>query len=114
MEGRTHERKAVARKEAKGKRRVTREEPEHVGRVAKQDTLQPGARKEATTICTPSMKMTVKTSKNQLTTKKICKHGVLLEENENGQWQEVISRRDKQRAKKPNQASLLSVESSHN
>ena len=37
----------------------------------------------------------------------------VLEESENEQWQEVICRRDKQRAKKVNQASLLSVESSH-
>ena len=37
-----------------------------------------------------------------------------LEESEHDQWQEVISRRDKQRAKKTNQASLLSVENSHN
>ena len=37
----------------------------------------------------------------------------LLEESENEQWQEVISRRCKQRAKKVNQASLLSVASSH-
>ena len=38
----------------------------------------------------------------------------LLEESENEQWQEVISRRDKQKVKKANQASLLSVENSHN
>ena len=37
----------------------------------------------------------------------------LLEESENEQWQEVICRRDKQRAKNVNPASLLSVESSH-
>ena len=37
----------------------------------------------------------------------------ILEESENEQWQEVISRRNKQRVKKNNQASLLSVESSH-
>ena len=36
----------------------------------------------------------------------------LLEESENEQWQEVISRRNKQRVKRANQASLLSVESS--
>ena len=36
-----------------------------------------------------------------------------LEESESEQWQEVISRRSKQRAKKVNQAALLSVESSH-
>ena len=33
-------------------------------------------RREATKMCTPSVKTTVKTSKNQLTTKKICKHVV--------------------------------------
>ena len=38
----------------------------------------------------------------------------LLEERENEQWQEVISRRNKHRVKKANQAPLLSVESSHN
>ena len=36
----------------------------------------------------------------------------LLEESEHEQWQEVISRRSKQRVKRANQASLLSVESS--
>ena len=36
----------------------------------------------------------------------------LLEESESEQWQEVISRRNKQKAKRANQASLLSVESS--
>ena len=38
----------------------------------------------------------------------------LLVESESEQWQEVISRRNKQRAKRANQASLLSVESSKN
>ena len=37
----------------------------------------------------------------------------LSEESENEQWQEAISRRDKQKVKKSNQASLLSVEHSH-
>ena len=60
----------------KGQRRVARERPEHVGRVARQDTSQHGAGKEERTICTPSMETTVKTSNSQLTTKKICKHGV--------------------------------------
>ena len=36
----------------------------------------------------------------------------LLEESESEQWQEVISKRNKQRVKKANQASMLSVESS--
>ena len=38
----------------------------------------------------------------------------LLEESENEQWQEVISKQNKRKVKKVNQASLLSVESSHN
>ena len=38
----------------------------------------------------------------------------LLEESENEQCQEVISRRDKQRAKQTNQASWLSVENRYN
>ena len=57
MGGITHDIMAVARTEAKGKEKV----------------------KEATTICTSLMKMTVKTFKKQLTMRKICKHGVCLE-----------------------------------
>ena len=45
MEGRIHGRKAVARKEAEGKRKVARVKPEHIGRVARPDTSQLGARK---------------------------------------------------------------------
>ena len=46
VDGRTRGRKAVARKEADGKRNVAREKPENVGRVARQDTLQPGTDNE--------------------------------------------------------------------
>ena len=38
----------------------------------------------------------------------------LLEESEDEQWQELVSRRAKQKMQKANQASQLSVESSHN
>ena len=38
----------------------------------------------------------------------------LLEESENEQWQEVISKQNKRRVKKANQASPLSVENNHN
>ena len=51
-EERTRGRKAVARKEAKGRRKVAKEKRGHVGRAVKQDTLQLGAGKEATIICT--------------------------------------------------------------
>ena len=45
MEERTLGRKAAARKEAKGKRKVAREKPERVGRATRQDTLQVSAGK---------------------------------------------------------------------
>ena len=46
----THGKRAVARKEAKGKRKMAMETPEHVGHVARQDTLQRGVEKEVTKI----------------------------------------------------------------
>ena len=73
---RVHVRRAVTRKEAKGKRKEVREKPEHVGLVASQATLQRGVEKEATTTCTPLMKVTVKSMKKQLTMRKIRKRGV--------------------------------------
>ena len=60
---RTCGRRAVARKEAKGKGEVARVQPEHVGLVARHATLQ-------------RMKITVETLKMQLTMRKICKRGV--------------------------------------
>ena len=76
MEERTHGRKAAAGKEAKGKRKVAREKQERVGRVARQDTLQLGAGKEATETCTPLMKMTSRMLKSRPTVKRICNRGV--------------------------------------
>ena len=63
------------RKEAQGKRKAAREKPERVGRAARQDTSQPGAGKEEARTCTPWTKMTVRTPKNQLKMKRICRHG---------------------------------------
>ena len=111
MEEKTLGRKAAVRKEAKGKRKAAREKPERVGRAARQDTSQPGAGKEETRTCTPWTKMTVRTPKSRLKMQRICNHGVCWKSER--EWQEVISRRDKQRATKANQASLLSVDSSH-
>ena len=54
-------RKAVARMEAKDKRKEARE---HVGIVAKQDTLQCGVERAATTTCTPLMKKHLTMMKN--------------------------------------------------
>ena len=59
--------------------------------------------------------MTVRTPKNTQTgrLKVNLQAWCILEESESEQWQEVISRRSRQRAKRTNQASLLSVESSY-
>ena len=105
-------REAVVRKEAKGKRELARDKPEHVGRVARQDTLQLGARKETANICTPSMKMPVKNIEESADNEEDLQAWCLLEESENEQWQDVITR-NKRRLKKANQASLLSVVISH-
>ena len=72
---RTHDRRAVARKKQRTREKVAREKTEHVGLVVKQYTLQRGVEREATTICTPLMKMTVKTLKKHLTMMKGCKRG---------------------------------------
>ena len=75
MEERTRGRRAAARKDEKNKRRVAKENPEHVERAAKQDTLQLGVEKEETKIHTPLTKMTVRTPKNRPKMRRICKHG---------------------------------------
>ena len=74
MEARTLGGKAAARKEAKGKRKAAREKPERVGRAARQNTLQLGARKGGNKNLWT--KMTVRTSKSQLRLKRICRHDV--------------------------------------
>ena len=52
--------------------------------------------------------------KNRPRMKRTCKRGACLKEAKMNSGRKVISRRNKQRVKKANQASLLSVESSHN
>ena len=96
----------MARKVAKGKRKASREKPEHVRRVAKQYALQRGVEKEATTNCTPLMKMTVK-SEEAIDHEEDLQAWGLLEESETEQRQEVISKRDKHKV-------ILSVENRHN
>ena len=55
---------------------MARENTEHVGLVVKKDTLQRDVEREATQICTPLMKITVKTLKRYVTMMKRCKRGV--------------------------------------
>ena len=74
-EERTRGRRATARKEEKGKRKVAWENPERVGRAARQDTLQLGVEKKETNMYTPLTKTTVRTLKNRPKMRRICKHG---------------------------------------
>ena len=103
-------RRTAARMDDKDKRKVARATAERAGLVAKQDTSQRGAMTEATRTSLPLMKMRVKTLKKHLSMTKRCMRGFLLEDSENEQWQEVISRRDKQKVNKAYQASQMSVE----
>ena len=75
MEERIRGRMAAARKEEKDKKRVAKENSEHVGRAARQDTLQLGVEKEETKNYTPLTKTTVRTMKNRPKMRRICKHG---------------------------------------
>ena len=59
-----------------GKKKVAREKTEHVGLVVKQETLQRGVERTATTTCTPLLKMRVKALKRRLTMMESCKRGV--------------------------------------
>ena len=75
MEERAPGRRAVARKEAKDKRKVARETAGRVGFVENQETLHNGVKMEATKTCAPRTKMTSRTLKIRPRTRKTCKHG---------------------------------------
>ena len=71
--------------------------------------VQRGVERAATRTCTPLLKMRKNTLKKHLTMMKRCERGVSWKKvkmSSNEQWQEVISRRDQQKVKKTNQASL--------
>ena len=114
MEERIRGKRAAAKKEEKGKRNVAKENPERVGRTARQDTLQLGAEREETqnlyAIDQDGSENAEESNENEEGLQAWC----LLEGSENELWQEVISKQNKRRVKKDNQASLLSMENSHN
>ena len=65
-------------------------------------------------ICMPVMNRTVNTLKKEMAAKKTCKYGVCWKKarpNSGRRWSANVN---KKKVKKANQASLLSVESSHN
>ena len=65
--------------------KVAREKTGHVGLVVKQDTLQRGVEREATQMCTPSMKM--KVIEGTLGNDEELQAWCLFEESEHEQWQ---------------------------
>ena len=107
----TRGRRAAASKEEKGKKRVARENPEHVGRATRQVTMQ---------LCTKGNtnlyavdedgENAEKSTENEEDLPAWC----LLEESKSEHWQEVISKQNKRKVKKANKASLLSTENCHN
>ena len=100
-EERTHGRRAVARKGAKGKRKAVWEKTERV--------FAAWCRKGGTNILYASDEDDSENIDDTLDNDEELQAWCLLEECENGQWQEMISRRDTQKVKKANRASLLSV-----
>ena len=104
--------RAVERKEARDKKKGEKERQERAGHVERHDTLQPSAGKEATGTCMLWTKMKMGMSKRWQRRKEDLQAWCLLEESENEQWQEVISKRNKQKTRKTNKMSLLSVENS--
>ena len=105
---------ASARKEEKGKRKVARGQSRTCCTCGKTGHIAACCRKEETQICTPLTKTTVRMLKSRQKNEEDLQAWCLLEESENEQWQEVISKQNKRRVKKDNQASLLSMENSHN
>ena len=106
--------KEVERKEARDKRKVEKEKQEPAGRAVKQDTLQLGAGKGGNKNLYAVDEDENENIEESVEEEDDLQAWCLLEESESEQWQEVINRRSKQRMKKAQQSSLLSVENSQN
>ena len=94
--------------------RVAKENPEHVGRAARQDTLRAAwCRKRGNKFLYAIDEDDGENAEESTENEEDLQAWCLLEESEN-EWQEVISKQNKKKVKKANQASLLSVENSRN
>ena len=117
MEEEAHGRKAAARKEAKDKRRVAKVKTGRAGTCGKTGHIAAwsgkGGKKNLYAVDEDDSEDTKEYSNRSTESEEDLQAWCILEESESEQWQEVISRRSRQRAKKTNQASLLSVESRH-
>ena len=104
-EGRTHGRRAVTRKEANCKREATLEKTEQSWTCGKTGPspawCREGGKKNLRAIDEDETENVEETPNNDEELQAWC----LLEERENEQWQEVISRRDEHKVLKANQAS---------
>ena len=92
--------KAAARKEAKDKRRVAKVKTGRAGRVARQDTLQLGGKGGKTNLYAvdeDDSEDTKEHSNRSTESEKDLQAWCILEKSESEQWQEVISRRSRQR-----------------
>ena len=78
----------AARKEEKGKKRVAKEIPEHVGRAVRQDTLQLGAEEEETQVLCAVDEDDGENADESTENEDDLQAWCLLEESENEQWQE--------------------------
>ena len=113
VEVRVHGRRAVARKEAKGKRKVARETAECVRLVANRTNCSVVPKGGNEHLCAIDEDES-ETIEERVDNDEELQAWRVLEESENEQLQEVISRRDKQILKKAGHSSPLSVENSHN
>ena len=111
MEERTRGRRATERKAARGKTKGGKGETRACWTCGTQDTLQLGVEKVATEFCMPLKRRTVSIAEETIDIEEDLHAWCRLETCENEQWQAATSRRGKQRMKKANQTSLLSVES---
>ena len=114
IEERIRGRRAAARKEEKGKKMVAKEIPRTCWTCGKTGHIaawcRKGGNKKLYAVDEDDGENAEESTENEEDLQAWC----LLEESENEQWQEVISKQNKRRVKKDNQASLLSIENSHN
>ena len=97
MEERTRGTRAAARKEEKGKRRVAKENPDHVGRAARQDTLQFDVEQWETHILYAVDGDDCENAEESTENEEDVQAWCWLEESENEQWQEVISKQNERK-----------------
>ena len=113
IEERIRGRRAAARKEEKGKKRVAKEIPRTCWTCGKTGHIAAWCRKGGNNKLYAVDEDDGENAEESTENEEDLQAWCLLEESENEQWQEVISKQSKRRVKKDNQASPLSIENSH-